>query len=59
MQQQIEWKLPIDAYYQCDNGIASAVKCPNGTVFDSATYTCAVGGICNKWGTKNTSGVIY
>lgn len=35
-----------DAYYKCDNGMASAVKCPNGTVFDSARKTCAVGGTC-------------
>lgn len=43
-----QYQQRCDAYYQCDNGIASAVKCPNGTVFDSASKTCAVGGKCTK-----------
>nr|XP_034306446.1 uncharacterized protein LOC109617396 [Crassostrea gigas] len=43
-----QYRERCDAYYQCDNGIASAVKCPNGTVFDSANKICAVGGKCSK-----------
>lgn len=36
-----------DAYYKCECGVASAVKCPNNTVFDSVRKTCEVGGTCN------------
>ena len=43
-----QYRERCDAYYQCDNGIISAVKCPNGTVFDSANKICAVGGKCSK-----------
>ncbi|XP_062597789.1 uncharacterized protein LOC134259204 isoform X1 [Saccostrea cucullata] len=35
-----------DAYYRCDSGTASAVKCPQNTVFDILTKTCKVGGTC-------------
>lgn len=41
-----QYKERCDGYYKCDNGIAFAVKCPNGMLFDSANKTCAVGGIC-------------
>lgn len=41
-----QYKERCDAYYKCDNETASAVKCPNGMVFDSANKTCAVGGTC-------------
>ncbi|XP_062600106.1 chitin-binding domain protein cbd-1-like [Saccostrea cucullata] len=37
---------PCDAYYRCDGGIASAVKCPQNTVFDIFSKTCKVGGTC-------------
>lgn len=36
-----------DAYYKCENGMATAVKCPDNTVFDSSNRTCEIGGICN------------
>lgn len=41
-----QYKERCDGYYKCDNGIAFAVKCPNGMLFDSANKTCAVGGVC-------------
>lgn len=37
---------PCDAYYKCKCGVASAVKCPNNTVFDTVRKTCAIGGTC-------------
>ncbi|XP_061198240.1 uncharacterized protein LOC133206303 isoform X2 [Saccostrea echinata] len=37
---------PCDAYYRCDGGIASAVKCPQNTLFDILSKTCKVGGTC-------------
>ena len=39
---------PCDAYYKCENGVASAVKCPNNTVFDSTQRNCEPGGNCNN-----------
>lgn len=36
---------PCDAYYKCECGVASAVKCPNNTVFDTVK-TCEIGGTC-------------
>lgn len=36
-----------DAYYKCEDGMATAVKCPDNTVFDSSNRTCEIGGICN------------
>lgn len=38
---------PCDAYYKCEQGVASAVKCPNNTVFDKKKGICDVKGICN------------
>ena len=38
---------PCDAYYKCEQGVASAVKCPNNTVFDTKKGICDVKGICN------------
>lgn len=35
-----------DAFYKCENGSASAVKCPNNTTFDSVKQSCEVGGRC-------------
>lgn len=32
-----------DAYYRCQRGVASAVKCPNGTVFESVSRSCKPG----------------
>lgn len=37
-----------DAYYKCEDGMATAVKCPDNTVFDSSNRTCEKGGICNE-----------
>lgn len=39
---------PCDAYYNCKDGKATAVKCPGNTVFDSSNQTCVIGGICNE-----------
>lgn len=33
-------------YYKCKGGVATAVKCPNNTIFDTASKTCQVGGNC-------------
>lgn len=35
-----------DAYYKCEDGVASAVKCPNGTVFDAIKRSCENEGSC-------------
>lgn len=32
-----------DAYYRCLGGVASAVKCPNGTTYDSLSKNCTPG----------------
>lgn len=41
---QFQDPTPIcNAYYKCDNGTASAVLCPNSTVFDSVKRNCEVG----------------
>lgn len=32
-----------DAYYRCQGGVASAVKCPSGTTFDSVSKSCKPG----------------
>lgn len=32
-----------DAYYQCKGGVATAVKCPNGTTFESLSRSCKPG----------------
>lgn len=37
---------PSDAYYRCEDGVSSPVKCPTNTVFDSVTKTCKEGGKC-------------
>lgn len=37
---------PCDAYYRCEDGVSSPVKCPTNTVFDSVTKTCKEGGKC-------------
>lgn len=37
---------PCNAYYKCECGVASAVKCPNNTVFDTVKKTCEIGGTC-------------
>lgn len=39
---------PCDAYYKCEDGVATAVKCPGGTIFDSFNRICKVGGYCNE-----------
>lgn len=33
-------------YYKCEGGVATAVKCPNNTIFDTARKRCEVGGNC-------------
>lgn len=38
---------PCDAYYKCEQGVASAVKCPINTVFDTKKRICIVRGICS------------
>ncbi|XP_055999593.1 uncharacterized protein LOC125653859 [Ostrea edulis] len=35
-----------EAYYRCEGGNATAVKCPTGTVFDLVNRTCEVRGTC-------------
>lgn len=35
-----------DAYYKCADGVASAVKCPNSTVFDAIGRSCEEEGPC-------------
>lgn len=32
-----------DAYYRCQGGVASAVKCPSGTTFNSVSKSCKPG----------------
>lgn len=40
-------------YYKCEGGVATAVKCPNNTIFDTARKRCEVGGNCIRptWST--------
>lgn len=33
-------------YYRCDGGVATAVKCPNNTIFDTVKKSCEIGGVC-------------
>lgn len=33
-------------YYKCQSGVATAVKCPYNTLFDTASRTCKIGGKC-------------
>nr|XP_034307095.1 uncharacterized protein LOC117682794 [Crassostrea gigas] len=33
-------------YYKCESGVATAVKCPYNTLFDTASRTCKIGGKC-------------
>lgn len=33
-------------YYKCEGGVATAVKCPNNAIFDTARKRCEVGGNC-------------
>ncbi|XP_055999592.1 uncharacterized protein LOC125653582 [Ostrea edulis] len=43
------YRYPIglcDAYYSCEGGNATAVKCPTDTVFDMVNRTCEVRGRC-------------
>lgn len=43
------YQFPVrycNGYYVCENGFASAVKCPNNTVFDSVKKICKVDGHC-------------
>lgn len=39
-----------DAYYRCQGGVSRAVKCPNGTVFESVSKTCKPGNHSNGLG---------
>ncbi|XP_056000588.1 uncharacterized protein LOC130048213 [Ostrea edulis] len=32
-----------DAYYRCQRGVATAIKCPRGAVFESQSRTCKAG----------------
>ncbi|XP_061179308.1 uncharacterized protein LOC133187928 [Saccostrea echinata] len=32
-----------DAFYRCEGGVATAVKCPNGTVFEPQSRSCKAG----------------
>lgn len=34
---------PCDAYYKCEGGVASAVKCPPNTSFNKDTVICMTG----------------
>lgn len=38
-------------YYKCEGGVATAVKCPNNTIFDTARKRCEVGDTskCYSW----------
>ena len=38
---------PCDAYYRCDGGVATAVKCPPQTSFDKRTGICRAGVACS------------
>ena len=38
---------PCDAYYRCDGGVATAVKCPPQTKFDKGTGICRGGVACS------------
>ncbi|XP_078309353.1 uncharacterized protein LOC144617818 [Crassostrea virginica] len=43
------YQFPVrycNGYYVCKNGFASAVKCPNNTVFDSVKKICKADGHC-------------
>ncbi|XP_078309724.1 uncharacterized protein LOC111106095 isoform X1 [Crassostrea virginica] len=42
-----QYKERCDAFYKCENGTASAIKCPQNTIFDSVKRSCEVGGICS------------
>lgn len=33
-------------YYKCEGGVATAVKCPKGTMYDAVRKICMVGGKC-------------
>lgn len=39
-----------DAYYSCQGGVSRAVKCLNGTVFESVSKTCKPGNHSNELG---------
>ena len=43
-----QYKKRCDAFYKCENGTASAIKCPQNTIFDSVKRSCEVGIICSK-----------
>nr|XP_022296328.1 uncharacterized protein LOC111106095 isoform X2 [Crassostrea virginica] len=43
-----QYKERCDAFYKCENGTASAIKCPQNTIFDSVKRSCEVGIICSK-----------
>ena len=42
-----QYKERCDAFYKCENGKASAIKCPQNTIFYSVKRSCEVGGICS------------
>ncbi|XP_078341956.1 uncharacterized protein LOC144627872 [Crassostrea virginica] len=42
-----QYKERCDAFYKCENGMASAIKCPQNTIFDSVKRSCEVGGMCS------------
>lgn len=33
-------------YYKCEGGVATAVKCPNETLYDTVKGACEIGGVC-------------
>lgn len=39
---------PCDAYYKCEGGVATAVKCPPNTNFDTDTRVCSVSVSCSS-----------
>lgn len=39
---------PCDAYYKCEGGRATAVKCPEHTLFDVTRRTCASNVACYR-----------
>lgn len=39
---------PCDAYYRCEGGRATAVKCPEHTLFDVTRRTCASNVACYR-----------
>lgn len=42
-QDHFEVGRQCDAYYRCKGGVATAIKCPNGTVFESLSRDCQPG----------------